>query len=160
MFTLKKRQRWNVNTNINTSIYATTEQNNQFSVSRNIDENQIITYLGHRWWLRYKVRSVCWHKWHWWYDNLCWILSCFRVIFPFDFDYQSRRQDNQDQRKSCDHHSVISIFTFNIWQTWYHEAGESPAIDSARNSLSVFIIILPICNIQKQLSSQWPEYNS
>ena len=26
----------------NTSIYATTEQNNQFSVSRNIDENHII----------------------------------------------------------------------------------------------------------------------
>ena len=25
-----------------TSIYATTEQNNQFSVSRNIDENHII----------------------------------------------------------------------------------------------------------------------
>ena len=28
--------------NKNTSIYATTEQNNQFSVSRNIDENHII----------------------------------------------------------------------------------------------------------------------
>ena len=27
---------------INTSIYATTEQNHQFSVSRNIDENHII----------------------------------------------------------------------------------------------------------------------
>jgi hypothetical protein len=26
----------------NTSIYVTTEQNNQFSVSRNIDENHII----------------------------------------------------------------------------------------------------------------------
>ena len=42
--------------------------------------------------------------------------QCFRMIFPFDPDYQSRRQDNQDQCNSCDHHPVITIFTFNVRQ--------------------------------------------